>query len=49
MTELNLNFEVQLELTEDWIRNSQIGNRIITRIIDGEKVGKYKVPLNDFI
>ena len=38
MTELNLNFGVLLEITEDWIRNSQIGNRIIARIIDGDKV-----------
>jgi hypothetical protein len=37
MTELN--FEVQLGLTEDRIRNSPIGNSIIARIIDGEKVG----------
>jgi len=43
MTELNLTFGVLLEITEDWIRNSQIGNRITVRIIDREKV--FHIPV----
>lgn len=37
MKQISINFGTLLEIVEDWIRNDLNTNRVIARIVDGEK------------
>lgn len=49
MKAINLNFGTLLELTEDWIRSNQDGNRILARIVDGKEVVEIPVGAAYFV